>query len=187
MITTTTNIHMCNIVVFVCCNNTCCCCYYLFALWQRWAQNFLFSLLFRAVLFSRRITSPQHTYTVPNPIYVCTSQLSLRISMSQFHKIGKQRNPDRNTWHSFTVEMCLSRISFVHSFYIISIYGFYITRRLTSFNILSCCVPTAELSSYQRLCAKMQIALNRTGRFTGSQLRELPAKKSITKYIQKIY
>lgn len=73
MITTTTNIHMCNIVVFVCCNNTCCCCYYLFALRQRWAQNFLFSLLFRAVLFSRRITSPQHTYTVPNPIYVCTS------------------------------------------------------------------------------------------------------------------
>lgn len=182
---------MCNVVVFVCCNYTCCCCYYLFALWQRWAQNFLFSLLFRAVLFSRRITSPQHTYTVPNPIYVicfyvCTSQLSPRISMSQFHKIGKQRNPDRNTCHSFTVEMCLSRISFVHSFYIINIYGFYITRYLTSFNILSSCVPTVELSSYQRLCAKMQIALNRTGRFAGSLLRELPAKNK-TIYIYKIY
>lgn len=82
--------------------------------------------------------------------------------------------------------MCLSRISFVHSFYIINIYGFYITRYLTSFNILSSCVPTVELSSYQRLCAKMQIALNRTGRFAGSLLRELPAKNK-TIYIYKIY
>lgn len=83
--------------------------------------------------------------------------------------------------------MCLSRISFVHSFYIISIYGFYITLDSTSFNILSSsCVPTTatELSSYQRLCAEMQIALNRTGRSAGSLLRELPAKVYITIYIK---
>lgn len=83
--------------------------------------------------------------------------------------------------------MCLSRISFVHSFYIISIYGFYITLDSTSFNILSsCCVPTTatELSSYQRLCAEMQIALNRTGRSARSLLRELPAKIYITIYIE---
>lgn len=46
------------------------------------------------------------------------------------------------------------------------------------------CQAATELSSYQRLCAEMQIALNRTGRFAGSLLRELPAKIYITIYIK---
>lgn len=84
--------------------------------------------------------------------------------------------------------MCLSRISFVHSFYIISIYGFYITLdstwlRLTS-SVVVVCQAATELSSYQRLCAEMQIALHRTGRSAGSLLRELPAKIYITIYIE---
>lgn len=47
--------------------------------------------------------------------------------------------------------MCLSRISFVHSFYIISMV-LYITRH----NI------QRELSSYLPICAKMQIAISNT-------------------------